>query len=168
MICGYDRVSTDGRSVDGRVRQLTQGRMQQRVPRDGERSQDRPHLTSQSDCQARRGRRADRDAARPTGAIDAGSPVYPRHDRRPPGGLPIDTWVDTTTPHARLMLTVLGGLAEFERQARGVKMGRPPKLTPHQAKEAIKRREAGEPMRDIAKSYNVSHSTISRLTEQVA
>ncbi len=66
------------------------------------------------------------------------------------------------------MLTVLGGLAEFERQARGVKMGRPPKLTPHQAKEAIKRREAGEPMRDIAKSYNVSHSTISRLTEQVA
>nr|WP_294510087.1 helix-turn-helix domain-containing protein [uncultured Rhodopila sp.] len=47
-------------------------------------------------------------------------------------------------------------------------MGRPPKLTPHQAKEAIKRREAGEPMRDIAKSYNVSHSTISRLTEQVA
>ena len=88
-----------------------------------------------------------------------------------------DTWADTTTPHGRLMLTVLGGLAEFERelirartgegrsraQARGVKMGRPPKLTPHQAKEAIRRREAGEPMREIARSYNVSHSTISRL-----
>jgi DNA invertase Pin-like site-specific DNA recombinase len=27
-----------------------------------------------------------------------------------------DTWVDTTTPHGRLMLTVLGGLAEFERE----------------------------------------------------
>src|SRR5476649_1682978 len=67
--------------------------------------------------------------------------------------------------------------AEFERdlirtrtgegrdraKARGVKMGRPPKLTPHQAKEATRRRDAGEPMRDIAKSYNVSHSTISRL-----
>ena len=76
------------------------------------------------------------------------------------------------------MLTVLGGLAEFERdlirartgegreraKARGVKMGRKPKLTPHQQAEAIKRRDVdGEPMRDIAKSFNVSHSTISRL-----
>src|SRR6202048_4100872 len=26
-----------------------------------------------------------------------------------------DTWADTTTSHGRLMLTVLGGLAEFER-----------------------------------------------------
>lgn len=75
------------------------------------------------------------------------------------------------------MLTVLGGLAEFERylirvrtgegraraKTRGVKMGRWPKLTPHQMREAIKRRDAGEPMRDIGKSFNVSHSTISRL-----
>jgi DNA invertase Pin-like site-specific DNA recombinase len=76
------------------------------------------------------------------------------------------------------MLTVLGGLAEFERdlirartgegreraKARGVKMGRKPKLTPRQKAEAIKRRDAGEPMRDIGKSFNVSHCTISRLT----
>ena len=75
------------------------------------------------------------------------------------------------------MLTVLGGLAEFERElirartgegrkrakARGVKMGRKPKLTPHQIKEALRRRDEGEPMREIARSYNVSHSTISRL-----
>src|ERR1700735_1812449 len=88
-----------------------------------------------------------------------------------------DAWADTTTSHGRLMLTVLGGLAEFERdlirartsegreraKARGVKMGRPPKLTPHQIKEALQRRDAGEPMRDIARSYSVSHSTISRL-----
>jgi DNA invertase Pin-like site-specific DNA recombinase len=88
-----------------------------------------------------------------------------------------DTWADTTTSHGRLMLTVLGGLAEFERDlirartgegraravARGVKMGRKPKMTPHQMKEALRRRAAGEPMRDIAKSFNVSHSTISRL-----
>ena len=76
------------------------------------------------------------------------------------------------------MLTVLGGLAEFERdlirartgegreraKARGVKMGRKPKLTPHQQAEAIKRREAGEPIREIARTYNVHNSTISRLT----
>jgi Helix-turn-helix domain of resolvase len=42
-------------------------------------------------------------------------------------------------------------------------MGRPPKLTPHQIKEALRRRDNGEPMRDIARSHNVSHSMISRL-----
>lgn len=90
-----------------------------------------------------------------------------------------DTWADTTTAHGRLMLTVLGGLAEFERElirartgegraravARGVKMGRKPKLTQHQQREAFRRREKGEPMREIARSYNVSHSTISRLSD---
>ena len=89
-----------------------------------------------------------------------------------------DAWADTTTPHGRLMLTVLGGLAEFERdlirartgegreraKARGVKMGRPPKLTPHQQREAIRRRDrGGETLADIARSYNVSAATISRL-----
>jgi DNA invertase Pin-like site-specific DNA recombinase len=90
-----------------------------------------------------------------------------------------DTWADTTTSHGRLMLTVLAGLAEFERdlirartgegreraKARGVKMGRPPKLTPHQQKEAIKRRDQGdETLADIGRSYNVSAATISRLS----
>src|ERR1700744_635142 len=88
-----------------------------------------------------------------------------------------DTWADTTTSYARLMLTVLGGLAEFERDlirmrtgegraravARGVKMGRKPKLTPHQRREAVKRRDQGEAVREIARSYNVAASTISRL-----
>jgi DNA invertase Pin-like site-specific DNA recombinase len=89
-----------------------------------------------------------------------------------------DAWADTTTARGRLMLTVLGGLAEFERdsirertsegrehaKARGVKLGRKPKLTEHQKREAIRRRDIdGEPLRDIARSYNVSHSTISRL-----
>ena len=88
-----------------------------------------------------------------------------------------DAWADTTTAHGRLMLTVLGGLAEFERELirtrtgegrerakeRGVVMGRRPKLTTHQRREAIARQEAGEILVDIARSYNVSHSTISRL-----
>src|ERR1700688_4903820 len=73
------------------------------------------------------------------------------------------------------MLTILGGLAEFERElirtrtgegrerakARGVILGRKPKLTGHQRREAIARREAGEVLTDIARSYNVSHSTAS-------
>jgi DNA invertase Pin-like site-specific DNA recombinase len=89
-----------------------------------------------------------------------------------------DTWADTTTAHGRLMLTVLGGLAEFERElisartgegrerakARGVKMGPKFKLTAHQQREAIRRRDTkGEPVREIARTFNVSHTTISRL-----
>jgi DNA invertase Pin-like site-specific DNA recombinase len=89
-----------------------------------------------------------------------------------------DAWADTTTPHGRLMLTVLGGLAEFERslilartsegrtraKARGVRFGRKLALTPHQRSEALARRAAGESLVEIARSYAVSHSTISRLS----
>jgi DNA invertase Pin-like site-specific DNA recombinase len=49
-------------------------------------------------------------------------------------------------------------------KARGVKMGRKPKLTPHQQHEAPRRRKSGEPIRDIARSYNVHNSAISRLS----
>src|ERR1700722_12873275 len=88
-----------------------------------------------------------------------------------------DPWCDTTTTHGRLMLTVLGGLAEFERsliiartsegRARamqaGVCFGRRPKLTDHQRREALQRRGAGETLAAIARSYAVSVSMISRL-----
>jgi hypothetical protein len=44
-------------------------------------------------------------------------------------------------------------------------MGRPPKLTPHQWREAIKRRNrGGESLAHIGRIYNVSGATISRLT----
>jgi DNA invertase Pin-like site-specific DNA recombinase len=93
-----------------------------------------------------------------------------------------DAWADTTTPHGRLMLTVLGGLAEFERElirartsegrdrakARGVRFGRKPALTAHQRAEALARRAAGEACTAIARSFAVSHSTISRLAPGVA
>ncbi len=88
-----------------------------------------------------------------------------------------DGWAKTTTPHGRLMLTVLGGLAEFKRhlilartserrkraQQRGVMFGRMLKLTLHQQQEALARRAASEALVDIARSYAVSHSTILRL-----
>lgn len=47
---------------------------------------------------------------------------------------------------------------------RGVKIGRNLARTPHQQREAIKRRDQHEPVREIARTYNVSHSTITRLT----
>ena len=88
-----------------------------------------------------------------------------------------DTWADTTSPHGRLMLTVLGGLAEFERELirartgdgrkrakeRGVRFGRPRKLTPHQRQEALARLGAGETQADVARTYNVDATTIGRL-----
>ena len=88
-----------------------------------------------------------------------------------------DPWADTTTPHGKLMVTVLAGLAEFERslilartgegraraKAKGVKFGRPPSLSPHQRKEAMQRLAEGAVQADLARSYGVSQATISRL-----
>jgi DNA invertase Pin-like site-specific DNA recombinase len=88
-----------------------------------------------------------------------------------------DAWADTTSAHGRLMLTVLGGLAEFERELirartgegrkrakeRGVRFGRPRKLTPHQRQEALQRLAAGETQADVARTYNVDATTIGRL-----
>jgi DNA invertase Pin-like site-specific DNA recombinase len=88
-----------------------------------------------------------------------------------------DAWADTTTPHGKLLLTVLGGLAEFERElirartedgrkrakARGVKFGRPVKLMAHQRQEALQRLADGAVQADLARSYGVSEATIRRL-----
>src|SRR5258708_35341306 len=77
-----------------------------------------------------------------------------------------DSWADTTTPHGRLMVTILGGLAEFARElirartgegrerakARGVHMGRPPKLSAFQRQETLKRRETCAALLDIART----------------
>ena len=93
-----------------------------------------------------------------------------------------DAWADTTTPHGRLMLAVLGGLAEFERslirartgigirRAReaGIKFGRPSKLTKHQQEQAMKLLDEGEPQRAVARLLNVDQSTISRLAARAA
>ena len=86
--------------------------------------------------------------------------------------------VDTTSDFAELVLAMLGVAAKLERRrikertergrsdakAKGVKFGRKPKLTPHQQREAIRRRDRdGETLRSIARSYDVSAATISRL-----
>lgn len=88
-----------------------------------------------------------------------------------------DAWADTTTPHGALMLTILGGLAEFERSliatrtgegrtramAAGVRFGRPRALTPHQRKEAVARLHKGDAANDVAATYGVDRATIYRL-----
>ena len=81
------------------------------------------------------------------------------------------------------MVTIIGGIAEFERElirartgdgirrakAAGVHMGRPPKLTKHQQWEVLARLYQGEEtLVEIARSYAVSHMTISRIKAQYA
>ena len=88
------------------------------------------------------------------------------------------SYFDLTTPMGRGFMALFSAMAEDERariitrthegrkiaQAKGARMGRKPKLTPHQREEARQRIAEGESTRDLAKSYHVSISTISRLT----
>jgi DNA invertase Pin-like site-specific DNA recombinase len=178
-VYGYARVSTDGQTLDAQIAALKAA------------GAERVFSEKQS------GAKTDRAAlAKALAALSAGDVlVVTRLDRLARSTRDLlnvladisdrgagfrshaDPWADTTTPHGRLMLTVLGGLAEFERSlimtrtgegraramARGVRFGRKPKLTAHQIAEAKARREAGEALSDIGRSFNVSHSTISRL-----
>jgi DNA invertase Pin-like site-specific DNA recombinase len=179
MKYGYARVSTDGQSVDAQVRQLTRAGCKKvfRETASGaktDRAQLRKALDQLEAADVLMVTRLDRLARSTRDLLNTLAAITDRKVGFKSLG---DTWAATTTAHGRLMLTLLGGAAEFERKlirartgegrerakARGVKMGRPPKLTPHQIKEALHRRDAGEAMTDIAKSYNVSHSTISRL-----
>ena len=180
MIYGYARVSTDGQSVTAQVDQLT-------VAGAG-------HVFRETASGAKTDRA---QLKRLVGSLEAGDVVIvTRLDRLARSTRDLlntlahiteagagfrslgDTWADTTTPHGRLMLTVLGGLAEFERElirartgegrarakARGQSLGRPHKLTVHQRREALARRAKGEEsLTEIGRSYNVSAATISRL-----
>jgi DNA invertase Pin-like site-specific DNA recombinase len=85
--------------------------------------------------------------------------------------------LDTTTVHGKLLFDIMGAIAEFERgmivartsegrkaaKARGVHMGRPPKLSPHQRREALQRRANGDSLADIARSFGVDPTTIGRM-----
>lgn len=179
IIYGYARVSTDGQSVKAQVAAL------------------RAAGAAEVFREVARGAKTDRAQLRKVlGQLEAGDVLLvTRLDRLARSTRDLlntlatiaaagasfrslgDAWADTTTAHGRLMLTVIGGLAEFERElirARtgegrkraieaGVKMGRPSKLDPFQKREALKRLEAGESPRVIGRSYKVHRSTIERL-----
>jgi DNA invertase Pin-like site-specific DNA recombinase len=88
-----------------------------------------------------------------------------------------DPLIDTSSAHGKLIIAILGALAEFERsmilartsegrkraQAQGVVFGRKPSLTSHQKAEALRRRAEGQSLMEIGRLFNVSHSTIARL-----
>jgi DNA invertase Pin-like site-specific DNA recombinase len=180
MIYGYARVSTDGQSVAAQEEQLTRAGAK-KVFRDKvsgavtHRQQLKNALDALGKGDVLLVTRLDRLARSTRDLLNTLALIAEKEAGFRSLG---DSWADTTTAHGRLMLTVLAGLAEFERElirarttegrarakARGVKLGRKFKLTAHQRKEAIARRDRGETLMDIARTYNVSHSTISRLS----
>ena len=179
MIYGYARVSTDGQSLAAQVVALTAAGAGQvfRETASGAKSarmQLRRVLDRLDAGDVLMVTRLDRLARSTRDLLNTLAAII---DRKAAFRSLGDTWADTTTSHGRLMLVVLGGLAEFERDlirtrtsegraravARGVKLGPKFKLTLHQRKEAATRKANGEAVREIARSYDVSPATISRL-----
>jgi DNA invertase Pin-like site-specific DNA recombinase len=176
---GYARVSSNGQELSGQVAELqAAGCVKVYREKASGAQTDRPELAKllkqldQGDVvivtRLDRLARSTRDLLNILDAIaKAGAKFRSLHD----------AWADTTTPHGELMVTILAGLATFERhlirartdegrkraQARGVRFGRPRKLTPHQRQEALQRLAAGETQADIARSYAVDATTIGRL-----
>src|SRR6202790_1536501 len=170
MIYGYARVSTDGQSVEAQVAALAAagaGKVFREVASGAktDRAQLRRLLDQLAAADVVMVTRLDRLARSTRDLLNTLAAIT---DKKAGFRSLGDAWADTTTPHGRLMLTVLGGLAEFERElirartgegrarakARGQSLGRPFKLTPHQRSEAIRRRDRGETLSDIARSYN--------------
>src|SRR5271157_3300534 len=169
MIYGYARVSTDGQSVAAQVAALKAagaGQVFREVASGAktDRAQLRKAIAALGGGDVLMVTRLDRLARSTRDLLNTLAAITAKKAGFKSLG---DTWANTTTSHGRLMLTVLGGLAEFERDlirartsegraravARGQKMGRPPKLTPHQRSEAIKRRDLGdESLADIGRS----------------
>jgi DNA invertase Pin-like site-specific DNA recombinase len=179
MKYGYARVSTDGQSVDAQVRQLTKAGCNKvfRETASGaktDRAQLRRLLDQLAPSDVLMVTRLDRLARSTRDLLNTLATIA---DRNAGFRSLADAWADTTTAHGRLMLTMLGGLAEFERElirartaegrarakANGKSLGRPFKLTPHQRQEARKRLEGGDTVREVSRSLNVSPATISRL-----
>jgi DNA invertase Pin-like site-specific DNA recombinase len=87
-----------------------------------------------------------------------------------------DTWLDTTTPHGELILTVMGGLHEFERKlirqrceegikrakAMGKQFGRPAVLDAGQRRKIAERHAAGATMAELAREYDCGEATVWR------
>lgn len=172
-------VSTAGQSVDARIRQLTKARRKKMFCEVANGAK-----TNCAELRRFLGQREAGDVVKITrldrpGTIHPRPVEHPRRHYRKEGRIPVagrhmgrhhHVTRAADADRARRAGGVRArpyrdrtGEGRARAVAAGVKMGRKPKLTPHQRKEALRRVDTGERMRDIARSYNVSHSTISRL-----
>lgn len=180
VIAGYARVSTDGQDVADQVAALrAAGAVKVYSEKQSGAKSDRPQLAkairSLAPGDVLMVTRLDRLARSTRDLLNV---LHEVGERDAAFKSLADTWADTTTPHGRLMVTILGGLAEFERslikarcdvgiaraRAAGIRFGRKPKLSAFQRREAMRRREAGKSQRAIARTYGVDQATISRLS----
>jgi len=179
MIIGYARVSTDGQTLDAQQAALrAAGAERVFAEKVSGAKTDRKALAKAIEALSEDDvllvTRLDRLARSTRDLLNVLAQVS---DRKAGFKSLADPMIDTTSPHGKLILAVLGALAEFERsmilartsegrkraQARGVRFGRKLKLSRFQIAEALARRQAGECLTEIGRSYGVSHSTISRL-----
>jgi DNA invertase Pin-like site-specific DNA recombinase len=182
MIIGYARVSTNGQTLDAQIAQLkaagaTKIFKEKVSGAKTDREQLAKAIAALDDGDVLIVSRLDRLARSTRDLLNVLATIAAKGARFKSLG---DAWCDTTSAHGRLMLTVLGGLAEFERElirqrtgegrararAQGVAFGRPSALTPHQQREARQRRAEGETLKSIARSYNVSRTSIMRLLDR--
>ena len=126
MILGEARVSTDGQSLDALLRQLRAASCKKIYPeKASEARTDGARLRRVLD-QLNAGHvlmvtRLDRLARSTRGLLNTLAAIAVKKAGFRSLG---DTWADTTTAHGRLMLIVLGGLAEFERELIRVPTGK--------------------------------------------
>jgi len=179
MIVGYGRVSTDGQTLDAQLAMLKSGGADKVYSEKISGAiTDRRELKRAIDCLNSGDilivTKLDRLARSTRDLLDTLAVVT---DKGAGFRVLDNPALDTTSAHGKLLLNILGSIAEFERELiksrtsegrqrakdRGVKFGRKPALSQYQRDEALRRREAGETLMDIARSMNVSHSTISRL-----
>jgi len=184
MIIGYARVSTGSQSYEDQVARLEAAGAVRifREKESGARS-DRPQLAKAiaalDDGDVLVVARLDRLARSTRDLLNV---VHAIGERGAAFKSLADTWADTSNAHGRLMMTILAGLAEFERElirartsagrerakAKGIRFGRKPKLSAHQRAHALKMLDSGEPQSAVAKVLGVDQSTISRLAARVA
>ena len=162
---GYARVSTSGQTLDAQLEQLGAAGCGSvfRETMSGARS-DRPELRKALEALSEGDvlivTRLDRLARSTRDLLDI---VHTIETRGAKLKALSDSWADTTTPTGKLILTVLGGLAEFERsliaertaegrdraKRAGRRLGRPPKLTTHQLEAVLKMRADGQDNAEI-------------------
>jgi len=178
-IVGYARVSTDGQTLDGQQAKLKAAGCEKVFSEKvsgakADRQQLQKALRALNAGDVLMVTRLDRLARSTRDLLNVISSIG---DKGATFNSLAEPWADTLSVTGSLMLQILACIAEFERKLiktrcdegrvrakeRGVRFGRKPKLTPHQVQEALRRREAGEPMTEIGRLFNVSHSTISRL-----
>jgi DNA invertase Pin-like site-specific DNA recombinase len=180
MIYGYARVSTEAQDLSGQLAQLKAAGCEKvfREKLTGTNT-DRPQLRKLMTALAHGDvviiPAVDRLSRDTTDLL-----VIAREMQRAGAGIRslAEPFLDTTSDFAEIVFAILGVAAKLERRrivertargradatAKGVKFGRKPTLTPHQQREARERIAAGETQRSVARSYNVSQSTISRLS----